>query len=773
MVSIAHSTQSFSLTQQGALAQYRKGRAITPTPEGVKNPTLKMHPVYRDEQQILRAFEMNNVALVLGKPSGNLADFDLDEPLAANIADTFGVDTETYGRKGKPGSHRLIITDKPLKSKQYRDPLDSAMLVELRGTGAVSQAPGSRHPSGETYVYDTDCEPVYMACDAAYTLAQRIAVASFFAKHWRAGSRHDTAMYLAGWFRKQGWEQEETTLFIRAIYQAAKDDNPWRMHLTAIEDAYTKDENEIKGSEGIKETWDSKVYQWVKRELGFGATKYIAPIEKDSAHQKDIMRFTERWNAMLFKNKHGGNVRYCPELKAWHIWNEQCWQRDTMLKVYELADDIRDEIIKVAHAAKGREISEAWEWVKASSKSRALDNTPADAAKMYASLKASVHEFDTHHTLLVCGNGTIDLDTQTLLPFRKEDMITRHVETEYHSDAAIPLIVEMARAALGNDATLRVLQKACGVALSGKTDKTIFFCYGPTDTGKTTLLNGLKHLLGDYAKQMALDSIIAGRERKQEMWAADLHAARCAVASETPRGFELDVATIKAMTGDTAQKARALYENPFDSEPTYTMFIDTNFRPKMPDAGEDDAMWNRVRLIHFKNKVKVEPGEAGYISDFKEVIKSDEEMQGFLAWCVEGYRLWRHEGMGETDEMKQNKAEYREEEDTIGAFLDANLEYCPDDDKALVSVDEVRKLYTRWGKDTYGYKFVQLDWSDFNDALEKRGFVRPAKAKYCNSKTTKVWQYMKVTITSDETHDVPHTENIAGASMTIEYQPTE
>ena len=48
----------------------------------------------------------------------------------------------TFGRAGKPSSHRLYRTA-DIKTTEYKDPDDKTMLLELRGTGVQTVLPGS------------------------------------------------------------------------------------------------------------------------------------------------------------------------------------------------------------------------------------------------------------------------------------------------------------------------------------------------------------------------------------------------------------------------------------------------------------------------------------------------------------------------------------------------------------------------------------------------------------------------------------------------------
>jgi putative DNA primase/helicase len=134
-----------------------------------------------------------------------------------------------------------------------------------------------------------------------------------------------------------------------------------------------------------------------------------------------------------------------------------------------------------------------------------------------------------------------------------------------------------------------------------------------------------------------------------------------------------------------------LYEMPYDSVPTATFFMDTNYRPDIPES--DDAIWNRIYLIYFKNKVKRIKGEPGFIPDFKDKIVEPIELSGLLNWCIEGYRMWREEGLFQSSGMLDVKQEYREDQDTVLQFINDCISY---DENAYVPMNDLYKAYESW-----------------------------------------------------------------------------
>src|SRR5205807_2407743 len=100
-----------------------------------------------------------NIGILMGKPSGGLTDVDQDCDEVRLLARYFLPGTACrWGRPGSRDSHWLYITDPAVMTKQFKD-ITGEMMVELRGTGGHTLAPGSVHPSGEPISFEEDGEP--------------------------------------------------------------------------------------------------------------------------------------------------------------------------------------------------------------------------------------------------------------------------------------------------------------------------------------------------------------------------------------------------------------------------------------------------------------------------------------------------------------------------------------------------------------------------------------------------------------------------------------
>ena len=206
-----------------------------------------------------------------------------------------------------------------------------------------------------------------------------------------------------------------------------------------------------------------------------------------------------------------------------------------------------------------------------------------------------------------------------------------------------------------------------GYTLSGDaSEKCFYILFGQKDTGKTTFVETVRAVAGDYAKTAARQTILMRRGSSDNV-PDDVHrlqGARLIVVSETEEGDRLAAGMIKVFTGNAHQSTRALYGEWEDWLPQGKFWLDTNHKPRI--SGGDDAMWERVRLIPFEVHL---PSKVGTVDRHFRTDKLVPELPGILAWAVEGVRLWQHEGLGRPLAVSEATVAYHDEEDKLAAFV--------------------------------------------------------------------------------------------------------
>jgi DNA polymerase-1 len=193
-------------------------------------------------------------------------------------------------------------------------------------------------------------------------------------------------------------------------------------------------------------------------------------------------------------------------------------------------------------------------------------------------------------------------------------------------------------------------------------------------------------------------------------------------ASEPAEGARLDVALVKALTGQDPITARFLFKEFFTYIPEFKLWLMTNHRPVIRET--TDAIWDRVKLIPFDVRFYAEgedapPGAPRQDPTLSQKLQS--ELPGILAWAVRGCLAWQRYGLGEPEAVRAATRAYRTEQDVIGGFLD---EVCVRDEQAFTPSDALYAAYTAWFEGSGEPKSTKLSKKMLGTRLSEQGFVQ-------------------------------------------------
>ena len=179
---------------------------------------------------------------------------------------------------------------------------------------------------------------------------------------------------------------------------------------------------------------------------------------------------------------------------------------------------------------------------------------------------------DADPWLLNLRNGTLDLHSGELRPHNPGDLITKIAPVTFDPSALCPTWDSFIATVLPDPALMAYICRIVGYSMTGKvSEQALFFTYGTGANGKTTMLNALLHILGDYATQASTDVITSGDSHPTGV--ARLQGARMVVASELDEGRRLAEATVKSLTGGDRIAARLMHRDFFEFEPTWTFWL--------------------------------------------------------------------------------------------------------------------------------------------------------------------------------------------------------
>ncbi|WP_067930631.1 DNA primase family protein [Alicyclobacillus kakegawensis] len=395
------------------------------------------------------------------------------------------------------------------------------------------------------------------------------------------------------------------------------------------------------------------------------------PKFKTGKHLIYGLNHTQQGLAGLFLRLHGEEVRYCHDTHTWLVWDGNRWVRDETEVVCQLAMDT----VKTLH-----NIADHWEaksgidqltrdqvkkWAIRAETRRMLEEA-LKLCRVNPRIAMREYDFDRDPFQLNVINGTLDLRTGHLRDHRKRDYITMMAPVVYDEGATCPNWLEFLARVMGGDVELiEFVKRVVGYALTGDSrEEKMFLLYGPPQAGKTTFLEIIRSLLGDYARQTDFSTFVATAVAPNAPRGdlVRLARARYVSASEVEGGQRFAEGLLKRLTGRDTVTARALYKESIEYRPGYKLFFGAN---DLPDVrADEEAIWRRICVIPFSCRIDDEDRD-NFLRD-----KLEAELPGILKWAVEGCLDWQRNGLDIPGAVSNATRVYREESDTIKQFLE-------------------------------------------------------------------------------------------------------
>ena len=465
--------------------------------------------------------------------------------------------------------------------------------------------------------------------------------------------------------------------------------------------------------------------------------------EEDSSEvsSQDILtalEANEDGDAALFIRLHRDNFVFDHDQGKWFKWAEHYWQQDRIgdaiasvaVVIDEYAKEVQRQNWILLKATKDEDdatakkakyiVGNLLSRIKLLQTLRRKQNVLTLATKGNDSLGMTSEVWDANPWLLGCNNGVIDLKTGNFSGGRPEDYIKTIAPIEWCGiDTPAPIWEKFLYDVFDNKKELvDYIQRLLGYSFTGETIEHIFpIFWGKGRNGKGTLLEVLGKILGSLAGPVQSGMLLSqSRSRSSAAASPDIMALwgkRIVWASETNEGRHFDIEKVKKLVGDDTLTARPLYGNEIEFEPTYTLFLLTNNKPKAD--GDDYAFWKRVFLIPFTLSFIDEPKEPNERKRdlyLKEKLLS--EASGILAWLVRGCLMWQKEGLNPPDEVKIATKEYQKGEDILGHYTDERCEKVED---GIIRAYEFYADYKRWCEDN-GHR--PLSSTNFGKKMSER-----------------------------------------------------
>lgn len=445
----------------------------------------------------------------------------------------------------------------------------------------------------------------------------------------------------------------------------------------------------------------------------------------------DGFRLTDVGNAERLVHRHGADLRYVHGWHRWLVWDGRRWALDETGEAVRRSVETVRAIATFANDLDGDDRKRMMQHALGSERDARL-RAALSLAESIDGVPVLHDDLDADPFLLNVLNGTVDLRTGELRSHDRGDLISKLAPVAYDPAARAPRFEAFLNRILP-DAELRAFVLALlGYSLTGETGEQILaMLYGSGANGKTTLLELIRDLLGDYGQQAPAETFLERRDTIPND-VARLRGARFVAATETGEGRRLNEVLVKRMTGGDTMTARFLRAEFFEFRPRFKVWLATNHKPEI--RGTDEAIWRRIRLVPFAVTIPEEERDPHLGANLRD------ELPGVLALAVQACLNWQAHGLPTAAAVSAATSEYRTESDALGRFVDDACVLHPD------AKAKATDLYSR---------FAYWCQANGEHALSKQAFGRRlSEHGFTQARTNALGRHwLGVGIRHDEGHD--------------------
>lgn len=420
-----------------------------------------------------------------------------------------------------------------------------------------------------------------------------------------------------------------------------------------------------KAISGCSQTYNPKKQNDYSISIGNGKVIQTVDEEKMRAYTFDDMGNAER-----FVDLFGENVRYCYTEKKWYFYNSMRWSVDNIGVILRMADKCVEamkaeaKLYLQADEESGGDMAKAFE--KHMKSSRSNKSKKAMLNEIEHHLPILPIQMDRYKMALNTPSGIINLKNGDVKAHNPEYYFTKITSVDCAEAADCPRWLAFLDDIFAGDKDLiRYIQKAVGYSLTGSTaEQCAFFLYGTGRNGKSTFIDVIRDVFGDYAANIQPETIMVKSSQSNAINSdiARLKGARLVTSVEPNEGVRLNEGLLKQLTGDDTVTARKLYSEEFEFKPEFKLWMATNHKPII--RGTDTGIWRRIHMIPFNVQIPEDKVDKNLTHKLKA------EMTGIFKWCIDGCLMWQREGLQMPAAVLKSVREYRREMDVISAFIE-------------------------------------------------------------------------------------------------------
>lgn len=399
----------------------------------------------------------------------------------------------------------------------------------------------------------------------------------------------------------------------------------------------------------------------------------------DESDPRPPVSMSEDFLAVRFAEQHAKRWRYVKPWNRWFQWRKDGWYEDDTALVDRLAVEL------VRQAVYWPEAAQLTPNEKRRLPSRRVAGAVRDMAASDRKLAAKTDQWDQDPWLLGVPGGVVDLRTGETRSAAPTDYMTKRCAVAPEMRAPDLWLTFLHRVTDGDDQLVSYLKRFAGYSLTGSTQEhALAFLYGTGANGKSTFLQTLSGVLGDYAISAGFEVFADSKTERHPTEIARLRGARLVITEETDAGGRWNEGRIKRLTGGGKISAHFMRQDDFEFEPQFKLLIAGNHKPMI--RAVDEAIKRRIHLVPFT--VTIPPEER----DKTLLEKLRAEWPRILHWAIEGCSEWRAASLQPSEKIISATNQYVQAEDILGAWL----EECCDTSGSYCDGKQLYDNYRKW-----------------------------------------------------------------------------
>lgn len=303
-------------------------------------------------------------------------------------------------------------------------------------------------------------------------------------------------------------------------------------------------------------------------------------------------------------------------------------------------------------------------------------------------------------------NGIYNLDTDEIIDFSPNIVITNKIPFNYNKDAQSELVDKTLNKLSINDKTIRkLLEESIGYTFYRRNElRKAFILIGDKSNGKSTYLDMIRTLLG-HNNIASLDL----KELGERFKTAELVGKLANIGDDIGDDFISNPAVFKKVVSGDRLNVEKKGSNPFEFDNYSKMLFSANNIPRIKD--KSGAVISRLIIIPFEAKMSKDDQDFDPFIKYK--LRQEECMEYMIKLGIDALKdVLKKSSFTTCDKVQRELEEYEENNNPILMFF-------KDIDKSEVENQPTKEVYRKYNEFCLHNAFTPLSNIEFSKQVKK------------------------------------------------------